>query len=310
MQHIFFLGLIILVVNFSACEKSTLAKCPVLCSNNNLQHIKRVLLIGIDGCRSDALQAANTPNLDQLMNDGRYSFVLNRGNQYTWSGAGWSTMLTGVWPDKHGIYDNSYADNNYGAYPHLFCRIKEYSGCLQVASIVHYSAINYEITSRCNTDVLLDYDEDKQVKDATINYLNDCNLDIVFAHFDDVDHAGHQNGFHPSIWQYRQAIEQVDIYLEGILQAVYEREKSNNEDWLIIVSSDHGGKIDGRHGGGQYNNDPEVTRVFGIFRTKNTANKGLMTYDPNLVDVVPTILEHLSIPIDPIWDLDGVKVDL
>ena len=31
---------------------------------------KKVLLIGIDGCRPDVLKIANTPNIDQLINKG------------------------------------------------------------------------------------------------------------------------------------------------------------------------------------------------------------------------------------------------
>jgi predicted AlkP superfamily pyrophosphatase or phosphodiesterase len=305
MGSIFF---ILINVVFSACEKTTQADCPEVCASSNLQHVKRVLLIGIDGCRSDALQAANTPNLDQLIANGRYSWTLDRGNTDTWSGAGWSTMLTGVWTAKHGVIDNLYTGKNYGAYPHFLCRVKEASDCFKTASIVHYAAINDEIVAPCNTDVLRDYDEDKRVKEATTNFLKDCNMDVIFAHFDDVDHAGHSKGFHPSIPQYIDAIEQVDANLKPILEAVYEREANNNEDWLIIVSTDHGGTIEGTHG--DQNNNVAVTRVFGVFRTKNTANPGVLNYSPELVDVVPTIFNHLGIPINPTWNLDGVGVAL
>ncbi len=34
--------------------------------------IKKVLFLGIDGCRFDAVQAADVPNLDRLMADGCY----------------------------------------------------------------------------------------------------------------------------------------------------------------------------------------------------------------------------------------------
>lgn len=305
MGSIFF---ILMSLGFSACEKTTEADCPADCTNNNLQHVKRVLLIGIDGCRSDALQAANTPNLDQLMNDGRYSWSMNRGVDYTSSGAGWSTMLTGVWPAKHGVTDNFYTNQNYGQYPNVFCRLKELNDCYKEASIVHYAAINDEIMTTCNVDVLRDYDEDQKVQEAVTNYLNDCDMDVIFAHFDDVDHAGHVKGFHPSVAEYTNAITRVDAHLEPILNAVYEREANNNEDWLIIVSSDHGGTIDGIHE--NQDNNPEVTHVFGAFRTKNTANPGMLNYSPELVDVVPTIFNHLGIPINSTWNLDGVGVAL
>lgn len=302
------LFLLLISLGFSACEKTTQADCPEACTNNNLQHIKRVLLIGIDGCRSDALQAANTPNLDKLIANSRYSWTLDRGNTNTGSGAGWSTMLTGVWPAKHGVKDDLYVGKNYGEYPNFLCRIKEANDCFKTASIVHYAAINDEIATPCNADVLRDYDEDKKVKEAVTNYLNDCNMDVIFTHFDKVDHAGHSRGFHPSIPQYIEAIEQVDTHLEPILEAVYEREANNNEDWLIIVSTDHGGTIEGTHE--DQNNNVDVTRVFGIFRTKNTANPGGLRYSPELVDVVPTIFNHLGIPINSTWNLDGVGVAL
>jgi len=299
---------ILIGLGFSACEKTTKADCPEACASDNLQHVKRVLLIGIDGCRSDALQAANTPNLDQLMVNSRYSWTLDRGDTDIWSGAGWSTMLTGVWPMKHGVKDDFYVEKNYGEYPHFLCRVKETNDCFKTASIVHYAAINDEITSPCNTDVLRDYDEDKQVKEAVTNYLNDCTMDVVFTHFDEVDHAGHSRGFHPSIPQYINAIEQVDAYLEPILGAVYEREANHNEDWLIIVSTNHGGTIEGVHE--DQNNNIDVTRVFGIFRTKNTTNLGELSYSPKLVDIVPTIFNHLDIPIQSAWNLDGSAVPL
>ena len=40
----------------------------------------KVLIIGIDGCRPDALQQANTPNIDQFLSNSIYSWdALNDG---------------------------------------------------------------------------------------------------------------------------------------------------------------------------------------------------------------------------------------
>lgn len=308
MRFIYFAFLCSLLVGFSACEKSTASNCPADCVNNTLQHVQRVLLIGVDGCRPDALQKANTPNMDKLRTDGRYSWSVDRGNHYTNSGAGWSTMFTGVWHNKHGVTDNTFQGQNYGQYPHFFCRVKENNTCFKTASIVKYGQLNDHIAKPCNTDILLDYVEPRKVREATLNHLRSCDLDVVFVHLDEVDHAGHANGFHPDVPEYISAIESTDALIGEFVNAVYERESNNNEDWLIIVSSDHGGKIDGTHD--NHDNDTEVTRVFSIFRTKNTANKGEMPYNPALVDIVPTIFDHLSIPVDTSWNLDGVKVDL
>ncbi len=35
----------------------------------------------------------------------------------TVSGAGWSSIATGVWPDKHKVVDNNFTAPNYGQYP-------------------------------------------------------------------------------------------------------------------------------------------------------------------------------------------------
>ena len=65
---------------------------------------KKVLILGIDGLRPDALIAANTPNVDRLLENGCFSAEAQTG-QYTVSGPGWSSLLTGVWWSKHGVTD-------------------------------------------------------------------------------------------------------------------------------------------------------------------------------------------------------------
>src|SRR5436190_5093014 len=71
---------------------------------------KKVLFIGLDGTRFDAIEKAKTPNLHALMNEGIYSdtcLILDDRYQKsdTVSGPGWSSILTGVWADKHGVHD-------------------------------------------------------------------------------------------------------------------------------------------------------------------------------------------------------------
>ena len=91
---------------------------------------KKVLFIGIDGCRFDAIQAARAPHLDRLMAEGCYDAdcqILGErftGND-TVSGPGWSSILTGVWADKHGVLNNDFKVKHYEEYPHFFARLKE-----------------------------------------------------------------------------------------------------------------------------------------------------------------------------------------
>ena len=79
---------------------------------------QRVLVIGIDGVRPDALAAAKTPNLDKLIKTSAFADSTQiLGTRYsknnTISGPGWSSILTGVWADKHGVHDNEFKGKNY-----------------------------------------------------------------------------------------------------------------------------------------------------------------------------------------------------
>src|SRR5512139_508565 len=84
---------------------------------------RKVLIISLDGCRPDALQAASTPNVDSLIADGAYSYLAQTG-PVPISGPSYSSMFTGVWNDKHGVYDNEFTGARFDLYPIFFCRLR------------------------------------------------------------------------------------------------------------------------------------------------------------------------------------------
>jgi len=206
----------------------------------------RVLVIGIDGVRSDALTAANTPNLDALMSTGVYSpDALN--DDITISGPGWSDILCGVRSDKHLVVDNSFAGSNYDDYPSLFNRIEgAYSG-VNTVSICHWAPINDYIVGT-DADVVINVGSDLEVQNTAVSQLENNDPHAIFLHFDDVDHAGHGYGFSPDVAQYISAIEEADTQVGVVISALYSRPNYSQEDWLVIVTSDHGG-VGYSHGG-------------------------------------------------------------
>jgi len=90
----------------AAVAAALLAAPPVLQAGGfNNRH---VLILGVDGCRSDALQAADAPNLKALAASGTVTYTAYAGGvlgtpaqQPTVSAPGWASDLTGVWVDKH-----------------------------------------------------------------------------------------------------------------------------------------------------------------------------------------------------------------
>ena len=257
---------------------------------------KKVLLIGIDGCRPDALQAAHTPNLDSLIEGGAVSFVAQTG-EHTISGPGWASMLTGVGIGKHGIVDNSFADPHFDTYPHFFNRLNEVRPELHTASVVNWEPINGRILS--HADFAFSDDSDSEVSRAVIQLIAKDDHDVVFLHLDNVDVAGHTLGYGPEHASYLKAIEVVDSQVGKVLNAIKSRKSYSEEDWLVIVSTDHGGT------GNKHGPDTPENRTIFLIVSGSPAQRGVIEPSPQIFDVPPTIFAHLGIDVQDSWGWDG-----
>ncbi|MBK9255827.1 MAG: alkaline phosphatase family protein [Saprospiraceae bacterium] len=213
---------------------------------SNAQSAKKVLIIGIDGCRADALVAAHTPNIDQLLNNAVYSLHA-QNDDITVSGPGWSAMLTGVWSDKHGVVNNGFGGNNLAAYPHFFNRLKSINPSFNCVSISQWAPIN-NIIVNTNADYKVNAADGVSVTMEAIDRLSNHNPDAIFLQYDDADHVGHSSGFSVNNPAYLNQISRIDYEIGFVLNALYARPTYANEDWLILLSTDHGG-INTSHGG-------------------------------------------------------------
>ncbi|MBJ6368063.1 alkaline phosphatase family protein [Snuella sedimenti] len=252
------LKLVLLVLTVINCSKASSDDTGVPVDPPESKTQKKVLLIGIDGCRPDALTEASTPNLDALMANGTFSLDA-RNTKTTSSGPGWSAMLTGVWEGKHGVTDNSFNGANFSNYPHFFKYIEENNTANRTVSISQWHPINNNIVLN-HADVTINtQDLTSDVKNKAIAELASDDLTALFVHFDDVDHAGHSTGFSPTNPNYLNAIETVDNAIGSVISALKTRSNYSKEDWLILVSTDHGG-IGTSHGG----NSEEERTIFVI----------------------------------------------
>ncbi|MEM7138359.1 MAG: alkaline phosphatase family protein, partial [Myxococcota bacterium] len=266
-----------------------------------------VIVIGIDGLGSDALQAASTPNLDALIASGTASMAAFAGGvpgtpteQPTLSGPGWTSVLTGVWRDKHGVSDNSFAGERLAEFPHVFARIREAKPSAKVGSFVSWGPLNAVLLRGVAVDRAFhataseSRDRDAEVVASASEYLRTANPTAVFVHLGDVDHAGHTLGFQPDNDGYRAAIERADARVGRLAAAMRARPNYGNEAWLVVVVSDHGG-VDTRHGGQR----PRERHVPLIVSGHGVGAWGKVDVAPGLTAVVPTVLGHLQVPIDP-----------
>jgi predicted AlkP superfamily pyrophosphatase or phosphodiesterase len=261
---------------------------------------KHVLVIGIDGLRPDALVAANTPALDELIGNGAVTYDAYAGGerrtqtqQATSSGPGWSSILTGVWVDKHNVSNNEFSDPHFDRFPCFFTRIREVRPKAFLSSIVHWSPINERIVE--DADLEIEVDSDSEVAVEAVDHLQGEDPDVLFLQFDDVDHAGHSYFFSPFSPRYLEAVQEVDTQIGSVIETLQARPGIDDEDWLVVVTTDHGGFLTGH--GSQL---PMVRTIFMIVSGKG-ASPGEHSPGPGMVAVPATVLRHLGFPVDPAW---------
>lgn len=64
---------------------------------------------------------------------------------------------------------------------------------------------------------------------------------MIFWGPDNVDIAGHSSGFTSDFEKYVGQIEKIDSHIKRVLEAIESRTTYNDEEWLVVITSDHGG---------------------------------------------------------------------
>ncbi len=291
---------------------------------------RKVLIIGIDGTRSDALQKANTPNIDTLLPNALYSYD-SWHTAITWSGPSWASILTGVYWNKHGVSSNLFLGSKFAQYPPLPTLAKQIKPNLHCAIVAEWSPLIDNITNASwNSAVKTPDTETWITADSAVAQLEKPDIDLLFAYFDQVDVTGHSIGFSPDSAQYIGAIETVDSAVGKVLGALYARPSYAQENWLVLVVTDHGGSSV-IHGGnslverhiwwiaaGSVVPHTQITKADpGTYNCNNNlvfdklcVNESLMRQSPVHTDVAVTALHHLLFDtLNPEtkaeWELDG-----
>lgn len=274
----------------------------------------KVLLIGVDGIRPDVMAEVSTPNLDALALAGSFS-PLAQNVRPTVSGPCWSSMLIGVGPEKHGVLNNDFSTNRYDDYPDFLTRIEMVRPELGTFAAVDWLPLGAEdaggplIGDAPDKKVVLDgyefgwLEADSISVVATVNELRTGDSDALFVYLGAPDEISHVIG---GIGQeYRDAIATADRHVGRLLEAVRGRASFGQEDWLILVATDHGRTETGSHGG----DSPEETTIF-YLASGPSVRVGSPATPPSIMDVPVTAMAHLGIEIDPAWELDGHVVGL
>lgn len=252
----------------------------------------KVLIIGVDGTMPQYLLQAQTPNLDALCADGCYSHRAIT-HPVTHSAACWTAMFTGVWGDKNGVNDlnNGFNGTHFDRYPNFMKRLETVNSSWNTVAYLRWSPLS---TALSGTDVIQSFGSDGGLTTATCQHLTNANPDVFYTILLDVDSAGHNPGWGTTT--YVQAIETADARVGQMMNALTNRLTYANENWLVIVLSDHG-----------EHDHPDIGRSRVTFHIVSgpAAARGVMRPSPSMVDVCATVLTHMGVAVDPAWNLDA-----
>ncbi len=276
------------------------------------QATKKVLVIGIDGVRPDILAEVPTPNIDKLIAEGAFSAQAN-STRPTISGPAWSSMLIGVWPEKHGVLGNDFSGNHYGEYPDFLTRLEQVRPEIETFVAADWLPLVTDdsggplIAGEIDSLVVHNGYEagwaeaDELGVRAAVAALRSADPDAMFVYLGNPDETSHQTF---SIGTpYREAIALSDLHVGLLADAVRDRTSYADEDWLILISTDHGRTAFGSHGGAS----PEETTIFIV---AHGAAVVPIEGTPQIVDIAVTALTHMGVEIEDEWALDGRPVGL
>ncbi len=195
-------------------------------------------------------------------------------SSFSWeTGPGWASVILGLDADRHGVKTNDHHDLKVFAtttkeYPSIFKILKDqglktaaaglssfltnFNGALLTPGVVDYEcgakligpAVHPHAKSSCNLDYRKAFNSttkhrDDRIVDQSLTWI-ESDAHLIMAVLDEVDGTGHAKGFDLGE-AYLRAIEEADARAGKILSAIALRAAKHNENWLVILTSDHGG---------------------------------------------------------------------
>lgn len=296
---------------------------------------RKAVFVIIDGVPKDVIEKISTPNLRAIAKEGALLSAYQGGevkefNQTpTISSPGYNNVLTGVWFHKHNVFDNNIKAPNY-YYPTIFRLFKDQYPDKQTAIFSSWEDNRTKLIGDGLTqtgNIKLDYhfdgleldtikyphdknrkfmsDIDQAVTEQAVRVISQNAPDLSWVYLEYTDDIGHMYG---DSEQFYEAVRIADYRVGLLWEAVKQRIKKYKEDWLIVITTDHGrDPKTGRDHGGQTDRERSSWIVTNARSLNNYAKQTLQV---SAVDIMPTIARFLDLKLsaDQQRELDGVPL--
>ncbi len=291
----------------------------------------KAVFIIVDGIAADVIEKLDPPALREISNAGSYSRA-NVGGQAgsysetpTISAVGYNSLLTATWANKHNVWDNDIADPNYH-YKNIFRIAEELNPNLKTAVFSTWTDNRTRLIGEGMSEagnIMLDYKFDgleldtaayphddqsdyiHQIDEAVANeaarYIAAEGPDLSWVYLQYTDDMGHRFGDSEKFYS---AVRMADNQIGRIWESIRKRENEFPEEWLIVVTTDHGrDAATGRNHGGQSDRE----RLTWIVTNADSLNEHFQ-HTPAVVDIMPSICNFLEInlPDEIQQEIDGV----
>lgn len=224
---------------------------------------RRILVINLDGAVGAEVKKINPVTIAGMLKTSKYSFSA-ASDVKTNNGSTWVSMMSGVTSSKHGIVDDQFNRASGGNdheevknYPSVLARMLDVRPEFKVVTLTSNTELNKYLV---HADRRILTSNDIAIKDSLIKVLQTESPKAIIADFKDVETAGVNFGFSADVPEYKAAIVKTDAYIGEVMDALKKRKDFAKEDWLVVLTSNHGG-VGKAYGG---NSAPE-RNIFSIF---------------------------------------------
>lgn len=215
---------------------------------------RKVLIVAIDGLVGSQVKLYQPTNIKRLIQNAKYSFE-TKADDNTNPYASWTTLLTGYKSNNHKITKESFMvdinmDKEHAGYDlnrSIMYRLERANSKLRTASVVQNPTMNAMMLADADSNSVANTDE--VATERMLDLLNFDKTDVLLGQYKGLVNAGKEGGFVISNPKYKSELDQIDNYIGQLVNAIENRSTYNQEKWLIIICSPHGGTPSGTYGG-------------------------------------------------------------